>query len=250
MRVECPWSASRLLLLLRERHHDAPPPPPPLRPPPKPPKPPPNPPDDPPPQPPPKPPPKPPPNGPTPLDHPLHGPPPHVRRRRRRHGRLMQNPDQQKYDEADRKAARSGRSPRRLGARATPGMVVFRASASRCAIVSAPAFNPCPYSPSSEVRRHRLAADLAGEAVGDELLERVSDLDTHAPILARPAESGRHCPCRARRCHARRSRTSSSRRTGCPRAAPYRPSPPRGHRQSPVAGAPRDRQSAAATSRR
>src|SRR5688572_16315361 len=59
-------------------HHDAPPPPPPLPPPPKPPNPPPKPP------PPPNPPPKPPPNGPTPLCHPLHGPAPHPRRRRRR----------------------------------------------------------------------------------------------------------------------------------------------------------------------
>src|SRR6188508_3393683 len=60
-------------------------PPPPLRPPPNPPKPPPPPPPpNPPPPKPPKPPPNPPPpNGPIPLFQPLHGPPPHIRRRRR-----------------------------------------------------------------------------------------------------------------------------------------------------------------------
>ena len=62
-------------------------------------------------------------------------------------------------------------------------MLVFRASASRSAIASAPAFNPCPYSPSSEIRRHRLSADVAGEPVRDELLERVSDFDAHAAVL-------------------------------------------------------------------
>src|SRR6476620_7395101 len=63
-------------------------PPPPLLPPPNPPNPPPPPPPPPPnpPKPPPNPPP--PPKGPMPLFHPLHGPPPHIRRRRR--GRLFE----------------------------------------------------------------------------------------------------------------------------------------------------------------
>ena len=103
-------------------------------------------------------------------------------RRRRRHGRLIRI-------QISRNTMRPiGKPPapaRRRGASrlARPGMLVFRASASRSAIASAPAFSPCPYSPFLEIRRHRLATDVAGEPVRDELLERVADFHADASVL-------------------------------------------------------------------
>ena len=66
-----------------------------------------------------------------------------------------------------------------------------------------------------ELRRHVVAADLAGEAVGDELLEVVADLDPHPPVLDGHQDEQRRCPCPSGRCRGRGSRTSSPRTRRC-----------------------------------
>ena len=58
----------------------------------------------------------------------------------------------------------------------------------------APASSP-PVVAVAELRRHRLADGLAGEAVGDELFEVVADLDAHLALLRPRRRSARRCPC-------------------------------------------------------
>ena len=197
-------------------HQEPPPPPPPLRPPPKPPKPP-----KPPPKPPPRPnPPNPPPNGPTPLDHPPPPPqPPRNRRRPRMRPAMrltMTNSDDERHDQAatrSRLRARAVAVPantlkRDIAPLGDPAHDSRRARKQPLSVVTAP-----------EGRDHLFAARLAREAVGDERLELVSDLDAHLPILDRQRESAARCRGPARRSRGRGSRTSSPRTRGCRRRA-------------------------------
>ena len=90
---------------------------------------------------------------------------------------------------AESRIRRAGRA--RLRARGHAHAVERDAAASaRCGRRSAsvPASRPGAVSPVPEVRRHDLAAGLAGEAVGDALLEVVADLD---PDLRAPSARAR-----------------------------------------------------------
>ncbi len=156
-------------------HQDPPPPPPPLRPPPKPPKPPPK-----PPPPPPNPPPKPPPKGPTPLVHPAApaAPLPHaatasaaaaanrvMSKKRMNSARIRPLPP-------PRCCARRDTGACGTPCRLTPRPFGDAADEPRHARGQAGAVVA-----ALELRDHDGAGGLAGEAVGDELLEVVAHLD-------------------------------------------------------------------------
>src|SRR5262249_3263482 len=117
----------------------APPPPPPLRPPPNPPNPPPNP-LPPPPQPPP------PPNGPTPLDQPLHGPPPQnvLRRRRPPEIRLTTRTAMKIQKMIDSDADRRSGCRHGCCGTPTPSSVTPRPCAMRPTTRSTPSRSPSP----------------------------------------------------------------------------------------------------------
>ena len=151
----------------------------------------------------------PPPNGPMPLFQPLHGPPPQRPRRRRRPRRLTRITMMiQKHDDPTTEC----RSRWRRGGPASRGTscsVTPRPSAMRLMMRVAPASSPRAVVAVAELRGDGVADRLAGEAVGDELLEVVADLDS-APGDPRPRRrSAGRCPCPCRRCRGRRSRTSS-----------------------------------------
>ena len=69
--------------------------------------------------------------------------------------------------------------PRPAPACGTPVSVTPRALRDPADEAGDPRLQARPVLAAREVRRHVVAADLAGEAVGDELLEVVADLDPH-----------------------------------------------------------------------
>ena len=116
---------------------------------------------------------------------------------------------QQKHDEPDRKPPAPG-----VGAapRAWPGQECWCPAPRRAARRWLGAgLQSLPVLAFLEVRRHRLATDVAGEPVRDELLQRVADFHADASVLHGKKDQRRRFPCRVRRCRVRRSRTSSRR---------------------------------------
>ena len=128
----------------------------------------------------------------------------------------------QSSDTGSRVALAARRAPR------TPVTVTLRSAAIRSMTPRRAGQQPLAVLALPEVRRHHLAAGLAGEAVGDDALEVVADLDPDLAVVHAPAAPAGRCPCPSGRCRARRSRTSSWRSSGRrPTAGTSSPWPPR-----------------------